>query len=349
MHPASFVSSLSGTIPVKGLDIYMTLRAGRLYGNVSILTMLLVATAGMARAQSLTVKLGSDAVEGIAVRADLGAAALAQAPVTLHLQIAGGAGGSAAVTLSAEDIFGKPVAWKDTQTLPLGADGSGARDVAFRAPGPGYYLVRAVVKAGTATADATTDFGIVAPPYPGLRPESFFASNTSYFKRGADLDLLQAIGMKVERLQFYPKMLKEPSSVPSGQAVPMDFSGIDKLWAEAKAHGQWMLPILGYALPGDSTPLAKDVAMYGPPADNGRFAATWAAIMAHYPEVTAVEFWNEAWIYGWTWAGTPGDYQATQKALCEALMKVNPKMRIVAGSSTPFIVDDFEPEPDSWK
>jgi hypothetical protein len=88
--------------------------------------------------------------------------------------------------------------------------------------------------------------------------------------------------------------------------------------------------------------------MYGPPNDNERFIRTWEIILKHYPELTTIEFWNEPWTFGWTWAATPEAYRRLQVDFCKMALSLNPHYRLVAGSSVPFVRDELEPFPDSW-
>lgn len=275
-------------------------------------------------------------------------------------------------TLTAQDIFGQPISWQEEAEIDLlagerlagakPADDTPAggkpleRYIPFPA-GVGYYSIRAEVRLGGTTHIAWTDLGVVPSPYPGLRPDSFFASNTSGLKTGEDLDLLEAIGMKVQRVHFAPDLAVRgkdwPRQLPPGQAVALDFAPRDKVWAATKARGLWALPIVGYSLSGggttDSTALAQQLGMHGPPADGERFVRTWEAILRHYPELTTLEFWNEPWIFGWTWAATPADYRRLQRQFCQMALKVNPHYRIVAGNSTMFVADNMEPDPTCWQ
>jgi len=259
--------------------------------------------------------------------------------------------------LTAEDIFGQPIPWKEEADINVPAGGKPVDRYVPLLGGPGYYSIRAEVRLGDAVRTAWTDLGIVPGPHPGPRPDSFFASNTSGMKTGEDLELLEAIGMKVERVHFTPDLAVHskdwPRELPPGQAVPLDFIRQDKQWAETKARGLWALPVAGYALSGanavDSSELAQQLGMYGPPADYDRFIRTWEVILRHYPELTTMEFWNEPWIFGWTWAATPGDYRRFQKQFCEMALKVNPHYRIVAGNSTMFVADNIEPDPACWR
>ena len=236
----------------------------------------------------------------------------------------------------------------------------GGKTVEAYVPFPGelgYYSIRAVATIGGVSRTAWTDLGIVAAPYPGVRPDSFFASNTSGMKSGEDLELLQAIGMKVERVHFTPPVATRdrdwPRNLPRGQAVPLDLRaarqamGRDPRPRHLGPADRRLLPARGGAV--DSTPLAQQLGMYGPPADYDRFVNTWAAILRHYPELTTSEFWNEPWIFGWSWAAPPADYRRLQKQFCEMALEVNPHYRIVAGNSTMFAADNIEPDPACWQ
>ena len=286
--------------------------------------------------------------EGIFNRADLSPQALANSSILLHLTVKTDTTASTALaSWSTEDFFGQSVGEKEQVSIAL-KDGQGNVDISFPAPGPGYFLVQAQVQVGPDAASAWTDFGIVPPPFPGVRPDSFFASNTSQFKTGDDLDLLTAIGMKVERVTLYPVMGKTTGLAP-GEVPSLNFTVQDQKWREAQAHGLWALPLMCYALEDDKAPLATATGMYGPPGDTERFANVWAAILRHYPEITTIECWNEPWIFGWTWAGTPQDYAQLQKVTLNKLLAQNPKLRIMGGSSAAYVIDNIEPYPEGWR
>ena len=166
---------------------------------------------------TIEVNLTNDTTEGIATCADLQPASLANHPVTLHLALKGSDLTHTVVNFTAEDIFGQPVDWKNTESLSPASDGTAVIDVVFPPPSPGYFRVHAQVEAGDEKATASTDFGVVAAPYPGVRPDSFFASNTSSFKTGADLDLLQAIGMGNRASQLLSATHGQGSSDPAAR------------------------------------------------------------------------------------------------------------------------------------
>src|SRR5262249_40468775 len=171
------------------------------------------------------------------------------------------------------------------------------------------------------------------------------------------LDFLQTIGMKVERAHFSPSVQTQdpnwPVTLRPRKAVALDFSKQDKYWELTKAHDLWILPIAGYSLAGggnfDRTDLARKLGMYGPPGDTERFIATWQTILRRYPEIKTYEFWNEPWIFGWSWAGTPAEYRQLQKDWCVMALGVNPHCSIVSGSSTMFIRDNIQPYPECWR
>jgi hypothetical protein len=71
--------------------------------------------------------------------------------------------------------------------------------------------------------------------------------------------------------------------------------------------------------------------------------------LRRYPEITTYEFWNEPWIFEWTWAGTPADYRKLQTDWCAMALRVNPNYRILAGNSIMFVRDNIEPYPECWR
>jgi hypothetical protein len=256
-----------------------------------------------------------------------------------------------------KDLFGRPTsATLSALIFHVSADGSKARTVIPLSLGTGYYTIITDCSEGPSSLRQDIDFGIVWPPYPDARPNSFFASNVPP-QEGDDLRLLETIGMKVQRTHFVPqvaiKSTKWPSESPPGAAVPLLFGPLDQQWHAMRDHGLWVLPIVGYSLVGsakfDRTPLAEQLGMYGPPNDEERFIRTWEAVLRHYPEITTYEFWNEPWIFGWTWAATAEDYRRFQKDWCSMALSVNPHYRLLAGSSTSFVRDIIEPHPDCWE
>jgi len=236
--------------------------------------------------------------------------------------------GSGSVTLTAMDIDEKPVAW--TQSLML-EDGK-PQTIHFPAPSLGYYRLAA---SANGVVESTIELGIIPPPHPGMHKESFFCSN-SWLKTGKDLLFLQSLGIKVQRTHFQGVSEQWRTSIRSALA-------------ENIAHDTWVLPIVGYAFEGRVAPMGVKLNMYGPPDDLDAFVADWEKIMRAFPELTTFEFWNEPWIYGWTWAGSPAEYRTLQKKWCEMARRVNPKVRIIAGNSWMFVEDHIEQDPACWK
>ena len=261
------------------------------------------------------------------------------------------------LTFQTEDIFGRPVPGPDPLKIFLPADGQTVqRSIPFQ-PGLGYFSIKANFHNRKAALSRWTDLGIVIPPLKGPRPNSLFGSNTSGLKQGVDLSFLQTIGMKVERTHFAPPVQAQqpnwPQEFPRGAALPLDFSKLDRNWEETQSHDLWALPVVGYSLAGagtlDRTDLAKRLGVYGPPSDPERFIASWERILRRYPKITTYEFWNEPWIFEWTWAATPAIYRQLQKDWCTMALRVNPHNRVVAGSSTMFVRDNIEPYPACWR
>jgi len=257
------------------------------------------------------------------------------------------------VKLSARDIFDQPISWTQTVSFAASANGQQSQNVSF--PGHhGFYRITAETDGAGPGISQTLELGIIPPPHPGLRPDSFFASNTSGLKSGMDLAFLQAIGLKVERSHFQPDVTlsdsdwKQPST---GKALPLNFEKLDQLWSATKAAGIWDLPIAAYTFnPAyGRSDLALQMGLNGPSRNDEEFVNTWEEILRHYPEITTYEFWNEPWIFGWTWAATPADYRKLQKAWCEMALRVNSKTRVVAGNSSMFVRDNIAPFPDCWK
>jgi hypothetical protein len=261
------------------------------------------------------------------------------------------------VNIRALDFFDRPTnVGASSVDLHLLATGSRSLKVLPLDADIGYYVVVAQCKENENTLTRTVDFGVVWPPYPGIRPNSFFGSNVGP-KTGEDLQLLETIGMKVQRTHFVPpvtaKTITWPAEFPAGEPVPLNFEKLDEAWNSLREHGLWVLPVVGYALGGasvfDRTPLATSLGMYGPPNDEARFIRTWEVVLRHYPEITTLELWNEPWIFGWTWAASADDYRQFQKDWCAMALRVNPHYRLLAGNSAAFVRDIIEPYPDCWE
>jgi hypothetical protein len=225
-----------------------------------------------------------------------------------------------AVTLTGSDVQGQPNGWSKAVTLT----GNEAR---IELPNAiGYQCI-------TATWDNRRRFIDLAvlPEQPaGARPESFLGTNAEAILLGDDLGLITRLGLRVQR-------------VP----MSLDAATLDRQWSEAKAAGSWVLPVVTGSAPASA--LAIQAKMAGPPLDNAAFAASWETLLRNHPEWTTIEGWNEPWIFNWTWAGTPAEYRAWQSAFAAMTQRVNPAIRLLAGSSPMFVEDHLAAHPDSVK
>ena len=263
-------------------------------------------------------------------------------PAQLKVSIAHAAPGTLPVLLTAKDAWGRPTTWTHTDDVQIAADGSGTTIVA--APTDvGFYRVTAALQAD----HASLDLGVVPAPAVGLRPRSFYCSNTSHLRSGEELAFLATLGFKVQRVHFQGRDSVVPAT-PNG-ALPIDFAPQDADLAASRAAGVDILPIVGYALAGAISVKGQQAGMYGPPRDYAEFLATWEVILKQHQEFQVIEFWNEPWIFGWTWADTPAAYRDLQKKFCEMAKRVNPKLEVVAGNSSMFVEDHIEHDPASWK
>ena len=243
--------------------------------------------------------------------------------------------GDGVARLIAYDLFGRQVDWAVDVTAP--------GNVNFDY-GMGYY--RIVVVRDDIELDAV-ELGIIPPSHEGVRPDSFFASNTGgQYKAvkledralgilsGDDLKLAQAIGLKVMRCHF--------KSINNLEV--QDYAD-----SEAQAHGLWTLPIVGYAFPGHRSEWAELLDQFGPPDDFKEFVEKWRILITRYPHLRTWEFWNEPWIFEWTWADTPQRYRELQTMWCRLALEIDPDLRLIAGSSYMFVEDHLESHPSSWQ
>lgn len=232
--------------------------------------------------------------------------------------------GNGSITLSAENAWGESVPWSETAEI----DGQGT--ILFDA-GMGYYKVTAR-KGGEIAGEI--DFGIVPPWHRGVRERSFFCSNTSHIRLGKELELLQRIGMKVQRVHI--------ASEGAGRTKKSTI--LDTL----RQYDNWILPIVGYSL-GEKSSWAKQYRQHGPPADFSFFVSEWEKIVRDFKDVKVWEFWNEPWIFGWTWADTPFRYRELQTLWSNMALKVIPDAEIIVGNSWMFTMDHIKPYPDCWQ
>ncbi len=85
---------------------------------------------------------------------------------------------AAQVKLSARDIFDEPIPWTQTLSFATSAKAVESQEVSF--PGhPGFYCITAATEDANPKISKALELGVIPPPHPGFRPDSFFASNTS--------------------------------------------------------------------------------------------------------------------------------------------------------------------------
>ena len=253
------------------------------------------------------------------------------------------------VTLATVDLWGRRV---DGPVSPPSIRIEGGKVVAeegtARLP-VGLYHITVRVENGGARAEASADLGIVPPHREGLRPDSFFASNTSSIRTGKELALLRAIGMKVQRTHFSPHIRGDVPEPSTGAALPVNFDDLDRRFQESREAGLWVLPIVGYSFERANSEIAKKTGMHGPPRNFDEFVRTSELVVRRYPDVTTWEFWNEPWIFGWTWAADSAEYRRLHTQWCRMALAVNPRLRLLAGNSSMFAEDHIEPYPDCWR
>lgn len=248
-----------------------------------------------------------------------------------------------------KDLWDQPLPVYDLH-IPFDLPGSAdliEKDVVLSLPN-GFYRIGITAIHGQRSDAGYTEIGIVPPTAAGLRPNSFFASNTSNIKLGKDLDLLDLVGMKVQRTHFYPDTLGIPE-IPGDAPLLFDYTRLDEAYAETLDKGIWVLPIAGYAFPGTRSDMAVKMNNHGPPRHFNEFALSWVEIIKRYPDIRVYELWNEPWIYEWTWAANAQEYRDLQDMWCRLALEADPGLRIIAGNSCMFVEDHLEPFPGVWK
>lgn len=275
-------------------------------------------------------------------------------PIQIAVSSTEGRGHTLPIRITAVDLFDTPVDFARKLLVQVPADGTEVTRTVELDAGVGFFNVIAETAYGGEAISASVEIGVIPPWHPGVRKQSFFASNTSHPRTGEELKLLQAVGMKVQRCHFQPEVISEIDANEPVADVRLAFEEYDRALAENVAHDTWIMPIVGYALNHAvhgplKSELAEEVGMHGPPRDFEEYVRVWEQILRHYPRLDILEFWNEPWIFGWTWADTPHRYRELQRRFCQMALGVNPNCRIIAGSSLMFVEDHIERYPSCWR
>lgn len=269
--------------------------------------------------------------------------------VTIPVQIYNASEGSVTFEVFAEDMLGLPIKIDYNQFTVKTEGKPGAREEIALELKNGFYRISIQASNNDEQYDmGFTEIAIVPPQAKGLRPNSFFASNTSEIKTGNDLALLDLLGIKVQRTHFYPETPYLPE-MPRDKALTFDYTILDQEFEETVGKGIWVLPIAGYAFPGTRSEMAIKMNNHGPPRHFKEFSLSWQEIIREYPEIRVYELWNEPWIFEWTWAATAEEYRELQKMWCHDALEADPDIRIIAGNSCMFVEDNIEPYPEIWE
>ncbi|HEY3284179.1 MAG TPA: hypothetical protein VGN26_18060, partial [Armatimonadota bacterium] len=204
-------------------------------------------------------------------------------------------------------------------------------------------------KTGGTSATKMVTVGVVPPPAKGLRPESFFASNTND-KGHNEFD--RRIGLKVFRQHWADEWssLSEESRKPTRRPedpLTFNFSAQEAELERARKADISVLGIVGYANPEWArTEEAQRLRMYGPPRSHEEFIRATVPVVKHFTGIRTWEFWNEPWIYGWTWAGSASEFGDLQAKWSAAAREARPDIRILGGHSASFLADHLADSPD---
>jgi hypothetical protein len=127
------------------------------------------------------------------------------------------------IALEIEDIFGKTFSSRDEKRLMLPNSGEQVESTIPFEAGTGYFSIQAQFADGLTNMTRWLDLGIVPPPFPGPRPDSLFASNTSELKHGEDLDFISSYRHESRAGTFHSsspdsgsQMGRSPAAKPAG-------------------------------------------------------------------------------------------------------------------------------------
>jgi len=259
----------------------------------------------------------------------------------------------ATVTISVYDAYNS-VAYEKESKVTADQNGALNADLPIVINSPGYYETNVSVEGTGASFTTAYKFGVVPGPHKGVRPDSFFASNP--FMVNPDFDYL--VGVKVYRTHSAQSGAVNPegSSIvkpeywrpeldPKRQFTDdmFDFTNEDSKIQILKKYDMSVIGVVGYANPEWArTQEAQSLNQYGPPRDYDEFINVTVPSIKHYYDqglIKYVEFWNEPWIYGWTWADSGERFRELQNKWWAAASKVMPNLKLIAGHSSSFTQD----------
>jgi len=258
------------------------------------------------------------------------------------------------------DYWGQPVDLGGPGTVSVAGKQSAERKHLFKPAATGAYDVSVQIQlanmpghvGAAAPLGSPATIGIVPGPVQGLRPESFFASNTGD-KGHNEFD--RRLGLKVFRQHWadewgYLADASRQQDRPVNAELKFDFARQDEYYQRAQQSDLSILGIVGYANPDWArTQEARNLNMYGPPRDFDEFVRATIPCVQHYPQIKYWEFWNEPWIYGWTWAASGSEYRRLQKMWCQAAKQARPDLKIIVGHSASHLVDHIALDPSCYQ
>jgi len=154
---------------------------------------------------------------------------------------------------------------------------------------------------------------------------------TSHSLSDTELRLIRDVGGSIVRTDF------AWSSIQSTSSASYVWGSMDAKVARAQAQGLTVLGIIGYAPQWASySGCTVGANQACAPADPNQYAAFAAAVVAHYPQITYWELWNEPNLKGfWGPAPTSTDYVRILNAAYIAIKAVNPNAVIISAGLAP--------------
>ncbi len=230
---------------------------------------------------------------------------------------------------TATDFFGQVV--KTGVATPL----NGGADIAPALGRRGHFELRIVEKrSGTVVSEKTTTFAVVTPaPLSGTGASPFGVQ--THASQGGDLrafDLFARAGIAHFRDEQYWEHIEKTRGVYTYPSMFTNYM--------AKAGAVKMQPLI--TLDWSNPMYDWSAGMFtAPHTDTGRagYAAYSAEIVRKYPEVKAVEVWNEynagTFIAGPATANKPYYYKLMLEKAALAVRAARPDVKILAGGTVP--------------